>query len=219
VQAVREHGADIGVALDGDGDRLLMADGDGRIFNGDELLYALVRDRLARDEVVPGVVGTLMTNMAVELALREQGVPLVRAKVGDRHVLEELLARGWQLGGEGSGHLLVLDRHSTGDGLVSALQVLQACARADRPLAALLDGLTLFPQTLVNVRLAPGQDWQASVALARAQQSVRARLADRGRVLIRPSGTEPLLRVMVEAPEPALAEACAHELAQAVMEG
>ncbi|MEY2620254.1 MAG: hypothetical protein RIT26_74, partial [Pseudomonadota bacterium] len=134
VQAVREHGADMGVALDGDADRLLMVDRQGRIFNGDELLYVLTDDRLGRDEVVPGVVGTLMTNMAVEHALRARGVAMMRAQVGDRYVLEALTDKGWLLGGEGSGHLLVLDKHSTGDGIVSALQVLQSCVRQDAQL-------------------------------------------------------------------------------------
>src|SRR5690606_16289974 len=126
VEAVAEHRADYGIALDGDADRLQMVDAQGRLYNGDELLYVLAADRLALNGGVPGVVGTLMTNMAVELALRDLGVPLVRAKVGDRYVLEELTARGWQLGGESSGHLLALDRHTTGDGIVSALQILQA---------------------------------------------------------------------------------------------
>ena len=199
VQAVREHGADHGVALDGDADRLQMVDASGRLFNGDELLYLMVSERLARGEAVPGAVGTLMTNMAVELALRARGVALVRAKVGDRYVLEELSRHGWLLGGEGSGHLLALDKHTTGDGLISALQVLQACVRSGQGMAALLDGLTLFPQTLVNVRLQPGQDWKASPRLAEATQAVEAELGQAGRVLIRASGTEPLLRVMVEA--------------------
>ncbi len=199
VQAVREHGADHGVALDGDADRLQMVDASGRLFNGDELLYLMVSERLARGEAVPGAVGTLMTNMAVELALRARGVALVRAKVGDRYVLEELSRHGWLLGGEGSGHLLALDKHTTGDGLISALQVLQACVRSGQGMAALLDGVTLFPQTLVNVRLQPGQDWKASPRLAEATQTVEAELGQTGRVLIRASGTEPLLRVMVEA--------------------
>lgn len=216
VDAVREHNAHYGVALDGDADRLQLVDASGRLFNGDELLYVMVVDRLAQGETVRGAVGTLMTNMAVELALQERGVEFVRAKVGDRYVLEELVNRGWQLGGEGSGHLIALDRHTTGDGIVSALQVLQAVVRSGRSLASWLDGVTLFPQTLINVRLKPGQDWRASAALSAEHEAVKARLAGRGRVLIRPSGTEPLLRVMVEAQDDALAQSCAQALANAV---
>jgi len=216
VQKVKEWGADYGVALDGDADRLQMVDREGRLFNGDELLYVMVADRLAQGQRVEGAVGTLMTNMAVEVALREKDVQLVRAKVGDRYVLEELSARGWQLGGEGSGHLLALDKHTTGDGIVSALQVLQAVRRSGRTLAQLLEGVTLFPQTLINVRLADGVDWKNSAALAREQQRVAQELGSQGRVLIRASGTEPVLRVMVEARDGALAKACAERLAAAV---
>jgi len=216
VQAVREHGADYGIALDGDADRLQMVDGSGRLFNGDELLYVMAVDRLSKGQEVAGVVGTLMTNLAVEVALRERGVPLVRAKVGDRYVLEELTARGWQLGGEGSGHLLALDRHTTGDGIVSALQVLQAVRRNGRSLAELLEGVTLLPQTLVNVRLAPGIDWRVHEGLARAQESVEAELGGQGRVLIRPSGTEPVLRIMVEARDAGQAHRCANRMVTAL---
>jgi phosphoglucosamine mutase len=213
VAAVRQHRADYGVALDGDADRLQLVDGSGRLFNGDELLYVMVADRLARGEAVPGAVGTLMTNMAVELALNARGVPLVRAKVGDRYVLEELNARGWMLGGEGSGHLLALDRHTTGDGIVSALQVLEAVRRSGQSLADLLEGVELFPQTLVNVRLQAGQDWRANDALARAQADAERDLAGQGRVLIRASGTEPVLRVMVEARDAQLARSAADRIA------
>ncbi|MCD8515187.1 MAG: phosphoglucosamine mutase [Burkholderiaceae bacterium] len=216
VQAVLTHGADIGIALDGDADRLQMVDGSGRLFNGDELLYLLADDRLGRDEVVPGVVGTLMTNMAVELALKDRGVPLVRAKVGDRYVLEELQRHHWTLGGEGSGHLLILDKHTTGDALVSALQVLLACVRSGQTLNELLKGLHLFPQVLINVRLQPGQDWRSNATLSRTVADAEAALAGQGRVLIRPSGTEPVLRVMVEAREAALAEHWAQRLVEAV---
>ena len=153
------------------------------------------------------------------MALDRLGVAFVRAKVGDRYVLEELVARGWQLGGEGSGHLIALDRHTTGDGLISALQVLQAVVRAGRPLAELLEPVRLFPQVLINVGLRSGQDWKKAPALADAQQDVQAELGERGRLLIRPSGTEPLLRVMVEADDAALAERCAQRLAEAVRAG
>jgi phosphoglucosamine mutase len=216
VKAVVEHKAHYGIALDGDADRLLIVDAQGRIFNGDELLYIMVADRIAQGEQVPGAVGTLMTNMAIELALQGRGVDFVRAKVGDRYVLEELVCRGWQLGGEGSGHLIALDRHTTGDGIVSALQVLQAVVRGGTSLADWLGGVTLFPQKLINVRLQPGQDWQGSTKLAQAQTEVLAKLAGKGRVLIRPSGTEPLLRLMVEAEDGALADQCAQQLADAV---
>ncbi len=219
VNAVAEHRADYGIALDGDADRLQLVDASGRLFNGDELLYVIVADRLARGEAVPGAVGTLMTNMAVELALRERGVALVRAKVGDRYVLEELTARGWQLGGEGSGHLLALDKHTTGDGIVSALQVLQAVRHGGKSLAELLDGVSLFPQTLINVRLPDGSDWRRNTALQAASLSVERDLGDTGRVLIRASGTEPVLRVMVEAADGAAARRGAETLAEAARAG
>jgi len=213
VDAVRTSGADYGVALDGDADRVQMVDASGRLYNGDELLYVLAVDRLEQGGALPGVVGTLMTNLGVELALRERGIEVVRAPVGDRYVLEELLARGWQLGGEGSGHLLSLDRHTTGDGIVSALMVLQAAVRSGRSLAGLLDSVRLYPQTLINVRLKPGTDWQASTALAERRAEIDRELGATGRVLIRPSGTEPLVRVMVEAEDAAQAKRCAERLA------
>ena len=216
VAAVAAHGAHYGIALDGDADRLQLVDAQGRLYNGDELLYVLVADRLAQGVAVPGAVGTLMTNMAVELALQNRGVDFVRAKVGDRYVLEELIARGWQLGGEGSGHLLALDCHTTGDGMVSALQMLQAVVRSGKSLAHWLDGVTLFPQRLINVRLQAGQDWRQNTRLATVQKEVDEMLVGQGRVLIRASGTEPLLRVMVEAREQALADRCAQLLADTV---
>ena len=213
VQRVRDEGAAYGIALDGDADRLLMVDGQGRLYNGDELLYVMVADRLAQQQPVPGVVGTLMTNMAVELALRRRDIPLVRAKVGDRYVLEELVERGWQLGGEGSGHLLALDRHTTGDGIVSALQVLQAVSRSGAGLSELLRDVELVPQTLVNVRLAEGSDWRRNTRLAAAQDEVTRELGDQGRVLIRASGTEPVLRVMVESARAEQSRAMAERIA------
>jgi len=216
VAAVKAHGADIGVALDGDADRLQLVDANGRLYNGDELLYLMTADRLDRGEPVPGVVGTLMTNMAVEVALKSRGLEFVRAKVGDRYVLEELEKRGWLLGGEGSGHLLALDKHTTGDGLISALQVLKACVRSRRSIAQLLEGVQLFPQTLLNVRLQAGQDWNKSDRLAAETRRVEAELDGHGRVLIRPSGTEPVLRIMVEARDAALARSAAERLAAAV---
>ncbi len=213
VQRVRAEGADYGIALDGDADRLLMVDAQGRLYNGDELLYVMAADRLALGQAVPGVVGTLMTNMAVELALRQRDIPLVRAKVGDRYVLEELAERGWQLGGEGSGHLLVLDRHTTGDGIVSALQVMQALRHGRCSLAELLREVVLFPQTLLNVRLAEGADWRRNARMAAAQDEVTRELGDQGRVLIRASGTEPVLRVMVESAHAEQSKAMAERIA------
>ena len=215
VRSVRANHADFGIALDGDADRLQMVDAQGRLYTGDELLYVIAADRLNRGQTVSGVVGTLMTNMAVERALVQRGVQLVRAKVGDRYVLEELLAHGWLLGGEGSGHLLVLDKHSTGDGLVSALQILQTCVRQHAQLPDLLQGLALFPQVLVNVRLNAGQDWRANAQLQKAIHDAEQTLGERGRVLVRASGTEPLLRIMVEAQDAQQANACAQHLAQA----
>ena len=215
VRSVRANHADFGIALDGDADRLQMVDTQGRLYTGDELLYVIAAERLNRGEQVPGVVGTLMTNMAVERALVQRGVHFVRAKVGDRYVLEELLAHGWLLGGEGSGHLLVLDKHSTGDGLVSALQILQTCVRRGARLPDLLEGLALFPQVLVNVRLNTDQDWRANVQLQRAIVDAERMFGERGRVLVRASGTEPLLRIMVEAQDAQQANECAQRLAQA----
>jgi len=214
VRAVQEHGAHYGVALDGDADRLQLVDSTGRLYNGDELLYVMVADRLAQGQRVPGAVGTLMTNMAVEVALKACDIEFVRAKVGDRYVLEELAARGWLLGGEGSGHLLALDKHTTGDGTVSALQVLQAVSRSGKSLAELLAPVTLFPQVLINVRLQPGQDWKVAPGLAEAQAQAQRELGGNGRLLIRASGTEPLVRVMVEARDAAQAQSCAERLAQ-----
>ena len=225
VDAIKLHKADLGVALDGDADRLQLVDSDGRLFNGDELLYIIADERLHRmhsrglqpGPELAGVVGTLMTNMAVELALKGRGFEFVRAKVGDRYVLEELEKRGWLLGGEGSGHLLTLDRHTTGDGLISALQVLQSCVRTGRSMAQLLKGVDLFPQTLINVRLKPGQDWKTNTQLASEIQQVEQELGQTGRVLVRPSGTEPLLRLMVEASDAATAQAMAERLAKTLV--
>lgn len=219
VRAVHAHHADYGIALDGDADRVLIVDATGRLYNGDELLYLMATDRMDCGEHVPGVVGTLMTNRAVELALQDRGVQFVRAKVGDRYILEELTRRDWVLGGEGSGHLLALDRHTTGDGIGSALQVLQACVRSHSTLAQLLAAVTLYPQVLLNVRMAPGQDWTTNRQLAEAVQAVEQQLGASGRVLIRASGTEPLLRVMVEARDAQLASSCAQWLAKATRTG
>lgn len=202
---VRRTKADIGIALDGDADRLQMIDGHGRLYNGDELLYAIVRDRMSQEDV-PGVVGTLMTNLGFERQMQSLGVAFERAAVGDRYVLEALLARGWRYGGESSGHLLCLDRHTTGDGIVAALQVLTAMIRSGRSLDALVAELKMYPQKMVNVPLVPGMNWKSHAGLTQARQSVEAMLGERGRVLIRASGTEPKLRLMVEAETDALVE-------------
>lgn len=214
-EAVRAHNADLGVALDGDADRLIMVDGSGRVFNGDELLYVMVKDRLANGGI-DGAVGTLMTNMAVESAFKAMGVGFARAKVGDRYVLELLQERGWQMGGEGSGHLLFLDKHTTGDGIISALQILAALRHSGLTLAGITSDMQLWPQTLLNVKIAPGFDWKASKNLMMEKERAEAELGEAGRVLIRPSGTEPLLRVMVEAREPTLANALAQRLAACI---
>jgi phosphoglucosamine mutase len=201
VAKVKEHQADLGIALDGDADRLQMVDSTGRLFNGDELLYVLAKDRVDRGLKLGGVVGTLMTNAAIEQAIRALGLQFERANVGDRYVLELLKKHQWTLGGEGSGHLLCLDQHSTGDGTVAALQVLAAMRKQGKPLAELLNGVNVFPQVLLNVKVAPGYDWQADSKVVEAVNAITAQLGNGGRVLIRASGTEPVLRVMVEAKE------------------
>ena len=214
-QAVVEHKADLGIALDGDADRLIMVDGSGKPYNGDQLLYIMVKHRLQHGPVA-GVVGTLMTNMALEVAFRRMGVGFERAKVGDRYVLELLHEKGWQVGGEGSGHLLFLDRHTTGDGIVSALQVLAALADSGRSLEQCCEDLPLYPQTLVNVKVPQGYDWKQDRAVQDEKASVEALLGERGRVLIRPSGTEPLVRVMVEAESADTAQNMAKRIAARV---
>ena len=210
--AVVEHKADLGIALDGDADRLIMCDAAGRLYNGDELLYVMVRARMATGPVA-GAVGTLMTNMALEVAFKEMGIGFARAKVGDRYVLEMMQDRGWLLGGEGSGHLLALDKHTTGDGIVSALQVLTALKRSGKGLAECCSDLNLYPQTLINVRVKAGTDWTKNAAVVAEKDAVERELGDAGRVLIRPSGTEPLVRVMVEAKGAELAESMARRIA------
>jgi phosphoglucosamine mutase len=215
VEAVQQHAADLGVALDGDADRVILVERGGRIFDGDQMLYVIVRDRMTTGRVA-GAVGTLMTNFALEQQLGELGVDFVRARVGDRYVLEVLEHRGWQLGGEGSGHLLCLDRHTTGDGIISALQVLAAMRRSGRTLGELTADLRLLPQSLVNVRVAADFDWTRHAPLGAALDDAKRQLAGRGRVLIRPSGTEPVLRVMVEAESESLARQLAQDLADFV---
>jgi phosphoglucosamine mutase len=217
-RAVQEHKADFGIAFDGDGDRLAMADHDGTLFDGDQLLYAMVKHRTLEGRLRGGVVGTLMTNFALERRLGEMNVPFARAKVGDRYVLEMLVERGWECGGENSGHLLALDCHSTGDGIISSLQVLAALVSTGQTLREFTRDLTLLPQVLVNVKLAGRYDLQAP-AVREAIAAAEADLAGRGRVLLRPSGTEPVVRVMVEGEERAHVQQLAESIAEAVRSG
>ncbi|HXF78120.1 MAG TPA: phosphoglucosamine mutase [Usitatibacter sp.] len=214
-RAVLEHKADFGIAFDGDGDRLAMADADGTLFDGDQLLYAMVKHRHSGGRLKGGVVGTLMTNFALERRLAEMGVPFARAKVGDRYVLETLLERGWELGGENSGHLLCLDCHSTGDAIISALQVLAAVTAPKQSLAQFTNELKLLPQVLVNVRVAGKLDLQ-NASVREAVAKAEADLAGRGRVLLRASGTEPVVRVMVEGENRAHVQALANGIAEVV---
>ena len=213
--AVLAHRADLGIALDGDADRVIMVDAAGEIYDGDQLLYAVVRSRMSQGGVA-GVVGTLMTNLALEHALSALGVPFARAAVGDRYVLEMLSEKGWLYGGENSGHLLCLDRHTTGDGIIAALQVLSALRYEQVGLGALLGQLSLYPQVLINVPLVKGFPWKDHPLIEAARQSVESSLNGTGRVLLRASGTEPLLRVMVEGRDADLVQACAEQLATAV---
>lgn len=197
-QLVVEQGADLGIAYDGDGDRVLFVDGDGQLVDGDELLYIIALHRLAKGRAEAGVVGTLMTNLGLELALREAGLELARAKVGDRYVKELMEQRGWNLGGESSGHIICADHTTTGDGIVASLQVLVALKEAGGDLSAARRGMAKCPQTMINVPVTGRVDLAAYPAVTEAVQSVEQTLAGRGRVLLRPSGTEPLVRVMVE---------------------
>jgi phosphoglucosamine mutase len=213
--AVRMHQADLGIALDGDGDRLIMADAQGVLYDGDQLLYAIVKHRASKGPVA-GVAGTLMTNLAVEQAFAKLGVPFARARVGDRYVLELMREKGWMLGGENSGHLICLDRHTTGDGIVSALQVLAALRESTKTLRELTAELVMFPQVLINVQVPRDFDWQKDRAIGKAQADAEKSLDGRGRVLLRPSGTEPLLRVMVEGEARQVVEAAANSIADAV---
>ena len=212
VAEVRARGAHLGIALDGDADRVQLVDAAGRIYNGDEVLYAVIRERMTRAPIT-GVVGTLMTNFGLERQLKSMGIELARANVGDRYVLEQLQNRGWLFGGESSGHLLCLDCHTTGDGIIAALQVLAALQRSGQTLAQWVGDLRMYPQKMINVPLKPGSDWKSHAGLARATREVEAQLGERGRVLIRASGTEPKLRLMVEADDEDLATQCVQKLA------
>jgi len=215
-ETVLDQEADLGIALDGDGDRLIMVDGSGHIYDGDQLLYIVARHRKQQGTLSGGVVGTLMTNLALELALGGMDIPFVRAKVGDRYVMEQLLERGWQLGGENSGHLICLDKHSTGDGVVAALQVLHALRASGQTLAQAGAALKLYPQVLVNVRIAKKIDFAADAGIQAQVAAAESALAGKGRVLLRPSGTEPLLRVMVEGEQGEQVRHWAEVIAEAV---
>lgn len=196
-RAVLEHRADLGISLDGDGDRLMMADNAGNLYDGDQLIYVIARQK-ARAGSVPGVAGTLMSNLGFEHALARLDIPCARAKVGDRYVLETLQEKGWQLGGENSGHIICLDKHTTGDGIIAALQVLAALRASGERLAEACADLVMYPQKLINVRLTAGFDWKSDPSIKQAADEAEKALDGSGRVLLRPSGTEPLLRVMVE---------------------
>ena len=208
--------ADIGVALDGDADRLIMVDHRGEIVDGDELLYVLVKSRLDSGDKVPGVAGTLMSNLGLEHGLRDLGVDFVRAKVGDRYVLEELRTRDWKLGGESSGHIICLDRTTTGDGLVAALQILAYVQQSGEPLATLRSGMTRYPQVLINVPLSHREALNDNTEVQEVIAAAEAELGDSGRVLLRPSGTEPVVRVMVEGRVANDVEKICHRVAETV---
>ena len=212
---VAERKADFGIALDGDGDRLLLVDAAGRSYDGDQLLYAIVAHRSAKGTIA-GVAGTLMTNLAFEKAMARLGIAFGRAKVGDRYVLELMREKRWELGGENSGHLICLDKHTTGDAIVSALQVLHAVRESGRSLAELTADLVMYPQVLVNVQVPSGFKWEKHEVIRKAQTDAERALNGRGRVLLRPSGTEPVLRVMVEGEPRDAIESAANSIASAV---
>ncbi|WP_311420816.1 phosphoglucosamine mutase [Kingella denitrificans] len=214
--AVLQHDADYGIALDGDGDRLMMVDKNGVVYDGDKLIYVIAKAHAAQGLAFGGVVGTVMSNLAMEKALRARGIEFARAKVGDRYVLEQLFQRQWLIGGEASGHILCLDKHNTGDGTISALQVLASLKILKQDLHEAIDWQP-YPQTMINVRIEKGQDWQT--ASQAALQAVEQELGERGRVVLRASGTEPVVRVMVEAESAILAEKGAERIAQAIRAG
>ena len=214
-RAVLETKADCGIALDGDGDRLVMIDAAGTLYDGDQLLYVIARHR-AQNQPVPGVAGTLMSNLGFEHALGRLGIALGRAKVGDRYVLEMMQEKAWLFGGENSGHIICLDRHTTGDGIIAALQVLAALRATGETLAEACADLTLYPQKLINVKMPAGFDWAADAGIKAAVKTAEATLDGKGRVLLRPSGTEPLLRVMVEGRESTVVLGQAEAIAGAV---
>ncbi len=215
VMEVKRRKADLGIALDGDADRVVIVDAEGKAYDGDQLLYVIVKHRSAKEKVA-GVAGTQMTNLAFEHALAGMDVPFARAQVGDRYVLEMLRERNWLLGGENSGHILCLDKHTTGDGIVSALQVLTAMRESGRTLAELTADLAMYPQVLLNVAVSKGFDWKKHQPIADAKSRAERSLNGRGRVLLRPSGTEPVLRVMVEGEPREAVESAAKSIADSI---
>ena len=215
-EAVKAHQADLGIGFDGDGDRVVMVDADGQLYDGDQLVYVIAAYRRAAGLLQGGVVGTLMTNLGMEQALSALDIPFLRAAVGDRYVLEKLQENGWQIGGENSGHIICLDQHTTGDGIVSALQVLHAVRASNRSLAQLAEPVTLFPQVLVNVRVKRGFDFNADASVKGAVQDLEQSLSGNGRVLLRASGTEPVIRVMVEGSDGTRIQQLADQLAGTV---
>jgi phosphoglucosamine mutase len=216
ISEVKASGADYGIALDGDADRLQMVDAQGHLFNGDELLYLVAKDRIEYGKEVRGAVGTLMTNFAIEKAFQDLGVPFERAAVGDRYVLEKLKQHDWMMGGESSGHLIFLDKHTTGDGIVAALQVLATIRRSGKGIRERLSDVQMYPQILLNVRYKKSYDWQNDQNLQQVQRDVVQDLGSDGRVLVRASGTEPVLRVMVEAKKLEMAKYLAEKIAQKI---
>ena len=217
-EQVLKHNADLGIGFDGDGDRLVMVDEKGEVLDGDELIFIIARARKNAGQLNGGIVGTVMSNIGMELALQEHDIPFVRAKVGDRYVIELLKEKNWQIGGESSGHIICLDKSTTGDGIVSALQVLEAMITSNRTLHELKTGMRKYPQTMINVRIKEKVDLGANTTIQEAVSEVEAKLAGKGRVLLRPSGTEPLVRVMVEGRDPVEVDTYARELASVVEE-
>lgn len=216
-RAVLNHGADLGIALDGDGDRVVMVDATGKVVNGDELLYILAAARQDKDQLQGGVIGTVMSNFGLELALKKRNIPFLRSPVGDRHVHRALIKNGWTLGGEASGHLLCLDRTSTGDGIVSALQVLEVMVSTGKGLAELASDVQKLPQVMINVPVSGDvSNLDNSVAINETLMSVQAQLGSEGRVILRPSGTEPLIRVTLEGTDEDQVRQLAEVLAEAV---
>ena len=220
VDQVRESGADIGIALDGDADRVLLVDAQGNTINGDQILYILACHRLNKGGLKGGVVGTLMTNLGLELALQDRNIPFTRSRVGDRYVHEKLTEQGWILGGEASGHIICLDKSTTGDGIVAALEVLEVMLQTGKSLSQLIAGVTLFPQLIVNVPIgtADGKELTKNSMIRDAVSDAESRLGKTGRVVLRPSGTEPLFRVMLEGDDSVLVETLTLEIAERVRE-